>query len=97
MTLYIKIIFSRRQLRSNQAGKALSTPPLFCIKAGYTFSFYWEQTLIPQRQGQRNLQTNLSPLVSSHRFTFPQFVALKSLKLLYFALSFLYKFTIVLC
>ena len=45
---------------------------------------------------QRNFQTKLTPLVSSHISTIPPFADLGSLKLLSFVLSFLYNF-VVLC
>lgn len=47
--------------------------PIFCLKAGYKFSFYWTQTLNSPGMApeERNLQTNVTPLVSSHVFTFP--------------------------
>lgn len=46
--------------------------------------------LSAQRQLQRNLQTNLTPLVSAYIFTLPPFANPGSLKLLSFVLSFIY-------
>lgn len=51
------------------------------------FSLYWRQT--QPRDSTRGIPRNLTPGVSSYIYTFPQPVALRSLKLLSFALSFL--------
>ena len=46
-------------------------------------SFSGDRILSAQRGQQRILQTNLTPLVSSHTFTFLRFAAFGSLKLLF--------------
>lgn len=66
----------------------------FHVKSGYKLSFDWQQTLSPADSTRQIL--NLISLLSSQIFTFPQFAALRSLKLFIFVLISLYKF-IVLC
>lgn len=80
MPLWHKKILNWRQLRNSKCKKSSLYPPR---------PLSGDRILSAQRQNQRNLQTNLTPLVSSHRFIFPWFAALGSLK----SLSFLYHFS----
>lgn len=79
MPLWHKKILNWRQLRNSKCKKSSLYPP--CPLPG-------DRILSAQRQNQRNLQTNLTPLVSSHRFIFPWFAALGSLKSLSFPCHF---------
>ena len=89
---WLKNYFDLEAVKMQQAHtqKALSTLPNL-LKGWYKFSFYWRQTLISPERHQQNLQTHLTPLVSSHKFNFPQFAALGRGKLLSSILTFIYK------
>ena len=69
-------IFELKAIKnSKQRKSSLSTLLLFCLKAGYKFSFTRDtpqsRLLSAQRWHQKNLQTNLTALVSSHLFISP--------------------------
>lgn len=86
----IKIILGWRHLSRSKHRKSSLYPP----SEGRIYILLWRQAFI--RWHQRNLQTNLIPLVFSHIFTFPQFATLRSLKPFSSVQSFPYK-GIVLC
>lgn len=90
----VRIILSWRQLNSKCRKSSLYLPH-FCLKAGYKFSFTIRLWTYQPRDKRYCKQTN-KPLIFPHVFTFTQFVALWSLKLLSFDLPLLYK-SIVLC
>ena len=83
----LKWLSSNRQLISNNGKKKPSLLHFFCLRARYKFC---------PGDGCRHVReapqkfANKSGLVCFHIFTL-QFAALRSLKLLFFALSFLYK------
>ena len=89
----IKIILSWRQLRRSKARKS---SPFSSERQDINPPFAGDTLSTAQRWQQGKQHTNLTSLVSSHIFTFPQLAALGSLKPLSFVLPFLCKF-LVLC
>lgn len=84
-----KRILNWSQLRSGKCRKS-SLYPLFCLKTGHKFCFYWRQTLISPQMAPEESTNNPYPLVSW------QFAILGCLKSLSSVLSLLCK-SIILC